>query len=134
MSAQKIDWEVFRPVWEETPGLIGAWVFGSAKEGTVRPGSDIDIGVWLEELPSFDEQLDLLGRLEAALSGVEFDLVILNEANAILRFEAVSGRLLYCRDLSRCAGFASLAAREHEDEMAQWRRALAYREEIIGRR
>jgi hypothetical protein len=60
--------------------------------------------------------------------GVEaIDLVILNEANPILRFEAISGRPLFCRDLDQRAEFASLTAREYEDEMAQWQKSLAYR-------
>jgi hypothetical protein len=41
-----------------------------------------------------------------------------NDANPILRFEAISGRSLYDRDLSRRAGFASLTARACEDAMA----------------
>lgn len=48
----------------------------------------------------------------------------LNEANPILRFEAVSGKRLFCRDLSALAEFVSLAAREYEDEMAQWQMAV----------
>jgi hypothetical protein len=54
----------------------------------------------------------------------EIDLVVLNEANAFLRFEALSGQSLFCRDPARRAEFASLTAREYEDEMAFWQRAL----------
>lgn len=52
--------------------------------------------------------------------------MILNDANPILRFEAVSGRMLFCRDIQRMADFVSLTAREYEDEMAQWQRALQH--------
>ena len=44
--------------------------------------------------------------------------------NAIVRFEAISGQSLFCRDLARRAEFASLTARKYEDEMAFWQRAL----------
>jgi hypothetical protein len=41
-----------------------------------------------------------------------------------LRFEAVSGRPVYVTDRVCRAAFVSSAAREYEDEMAQWRIAL----------
>jgi hypothetical protein len=44
--------------------------------------------------------------------------VVLNDASPILRFEALCGRRICCADENRCAEFASLTAREYEDEMA----------------
>jgi hypothetical protein len=55
------------------------------------------------------------------------DLVVLNAAAPILRFEAVSGRLLFCRDATQRAAFVSLTAREYEESMAMVQRALAER-------
>jgi len=125
--SKAIDWEQTQSVWAAAPNVIAAWVFGSAQSGELRPGGDVDIGVLFETLPSFDEQLDLLGRLQTALNVEDIDLVVLNKANPILRFEAISGRSLFCRDLSRRAEFASLTAREYEDSMAMVERALAER-------
>jgi uncharacterized protein len=119
-----IDWDKTRPIWESTPGVVAAWAFGSAQEGELRDGSDADIAVLMTRRPSFADQLALLGRLQEALQLEDIDLVILNEANPILRFEAVSGRRLFTRDLAALAEFVSLTAREYEDEMAQWERAL----------
>lgn len=79
---------------------------------------------------TFDEQLDLLGRLQAALGLDEVDLVVLNEAHVILRFEAVSGRRLFIRDLPALAEFVSLTAREYEDAMALVERGLRWRAEL----
>jgi hypothetical protein len=42
-------------------------------------------------------------------------------------FEAISGRPIYCRDHGRRAEFASLTAREYEDEMALARWGLKQR-------
>ena len=122
-----IDWQKTIPIWEETPEVIAAWAFGSALDGQLAPGSDVDVGVWFEAPPSFERQLALLARLQETLGVDEVDLVVLNDANPILRFEALSGRTLYCRDRSRCAGFASLTAREYEDAMAFWERGLRMR-------
>jgi hypothetical protein len=41
-----------------------------------------------------------------------------------LRFEAISGQPVFCRDLARRAEFAALSAGEYEDETAFWQRAL----------
>ncbi len=122
--SRAIDWQDVAHVWRETPEVIAAWAFGSARSGHVGPGSDIDIAVLFESPPSLEAQIALLGKLQAALQFEDIDLVVLNDANPILRFEAISGRSLFCRDLGRRAEFASLTAREYEDEIALWQRAL----------
>jgi hypothetical protein len=80
-------------------------------------------------MPTLDELAVLRSALQDALAFDEIDLVVLNEASPILRFEAISGRPVYTSDLEARATFASLTAREYEDEMAQWRLAL-----MMGRR
>ncbi len=122
--SRQIDWQKTVPIWEANPKIVAAWVFGSAQDGIVREGGDVDAAVLTATPLTFDEQLTLLGNLQAALQTDDIDLIIRNDANPIWRFEAVSGRRLFCRDLSAMVGFVSLAAREYEDEMAQWRMAL----------
>lgn len=113
-----VDWQRLEQVLAAVPAVMAAWVFGSAQKGQIRPGGDLDIGVLFDSKPSFDEQLDLLGNLQQALQFEDIDLVPLNEANPILRFEVISGRAVFCRDAGRRVEFASLTAREYEDEMA----------------
>lgn len=122
--SRQIDWERTVPIWEANLKIVAAWAFGSAQDGTVREGGDVDTAVLTTTPLTFEEQLTLLGELQTAFQMDEIDLVILNDANPILRFEAVSGKRLFCRDLSAMAGFVSLTAREYEDEMAQWQMAL----------
>lgn len=122
--SRQIDWQETVPIWEANPKIVAAWAFGSAQGGTVREGGDVDTAVLTTSPLSFEEQLTLLGQLQTALQTDDIDLVILNDANPILRFEAVSGKRLFCRDLSVVASFVSLTAREYEDEMAQWQMAL----------
>ena len=122
--SKRIDWNQTKQIWETTPNVIAVWAFGSAKGGQVGTDSDVDIAVLMESSPTLDERLELLSRLQGALQVEEIDLVVLNEANAIVRFEAISGQSLFCRDLARRAEFASLTAREYEDEIAFWQRAL----------
>jgi len=57
------------------------------------------------------------------------DLVVLNQADPILAFEAISGRFLCKNDQDQTAAFFSLVCREYEDVMANMedqRRGAAY--------
>lgn len=127
--SKRIEWEETEPVWKAATRVIAAWAFGSAQSGQIGEGSDVDVGVLFESSPSLDELLDLSGHLQQTLEVDDIDLVVLNEANPILRSEAVSGRPLFCRDANRRAEFVSLTAREYEDEMAFLQRAMASRDE-----
>ena len=114
---RSVDWQRATRVLSAHESIIAAWVFGSAQKGLVGPESDLDIGVLFREPPPFAEWARLRAALQQALQFDAIDLVALNEANAILRFEAVSGRPLFCRDAGHRAAFVSLTAREYEDEI-----------------
>jgi predicted nucleotidyltransferase len=100
------------------PRIVGAWLFGSARHGEVRPGGDLDIGILFDQEPGLDILAECRTRLQQATGVEDVDLVVLNSASPLLRFEALCGRRLICADEGRCAEFASLTAREYEDEMA----------------
>jgi predicted nucleotidyltransferase len=106
-------------------GITGAWLFGSAQNSEIREGGDVDIGVLFNEKPTLDTLALLRSRLQKVLQFEDIDLAPLNSASPILRFEALCGKRLYCRDEERCAEFASLTAREYEDEMAMCERWVA---------
>jgi predicted nucleotidyltransferase len=98
--------------------IVLATLFGSAKDGTVRPGSDVDIAVLLSPaltpLDFYRFYVDLASRLDTI---AELDLVDLNRANSVLAFEALCGQRLVVRDPDAVAAFASQTAREYEDDM-----------------
>ena len=100
------------------PCIVAAWVFGSAQSGSVRTGGDIDVALLFDHRPTLDELVDVRRALQKALHFDEIDLVPLNDTAAILRFEAVSGQLIFCRNESVRAAFVSLTAREYESDMA----------------
>ncbi len=99
--------------------IEAAWVFGSTRSSRINEGGNLDIAVLFASTPSLDRLANLKDDLQRALQLDAIDLTLLNKANPILRFEAISGRSLFCRDAGRRAEFASLTAREYEDEMAQ---------------
>ena len=128
----KVDWDGLETVLEASKGVEAAWVFGSARKGEVREGSDLDIGILFEERPPLMGLADLRARLQMKLKIEEIDLVVLNDASPITRFEAVSGRPVLCRNRQRRAEFASLTAREYEDEMAFLEWGLTLRADVGG--
>jgi len=121
----KIDFQPLPLCMSRDKNVMAVWIFGSARGGTVRAGGDIDIGVLFDRKPFLDELAELRNCLQTVLAFDDIDLIVLNDASPILRFEAVSGRPVYVTDLERRDTFVSLTAREYEDEMAQWRLALA---------
>ena len=121
------NWQMAADVLAASGNVLAAWHFGSTAKGRSRPGADVDIGVLFVRKPSLDELTDLRAALQNALNYDDIDLVILNGASPILRFEAVCGRAVYTADLETRATFVSLTAREYEDEMAQYQRALNLR-------
>lgn len=107
--------------------ILGGWIFGSQISGRQMKNSDLDIGLLFRESPESDLILTLISELEKAANGrFEIDLTSLNEAGVVLRFEAISGKRIFCRDSERCAEFASLTAREYEDEMGFAEKTLSY--------
>ena len=120
-----VDWQTIEKVCEPIKTVQAVWVFGSARGGCIKPGSDLDIGVLFFAVPSLDERVMLREQLQKSLHFDDIDLVILNEASPVTRFEAICGRLVFVRDRSRWAEFFSLTAREYEDEMAFLQKGMA---------
>ena len=127
-----VEWDRLAATVARHPAVTAAWVFGSAQAGHVRPGGDLDVGVLFAQPPTLDELADLRADLQEALAMDAIDLVALNRASPILRFEAVSGRRVFCRDIAALAEFVSLTAREYEDAMAFAQRGLAWYAERVA--
>jgi predicted nucleotidyltransferase len=114
-DASRLMAEIARII-EAGPPLRLAILFGSAARGRLRADSDLDIAV----LPE-DASLPLRAELElqAALTratGREVDLVRLDHAPTLLRWEiARNGRVLASHPPAEQIRFLSAAASEHAD-------------------
>lgn len=109
------------------PNPVAASVFGSGMEGQIAAGSDLDLGVLIAVPPTLDELVELREKLQRSLQFDDIDLVVLNEASPMTRYEAVSDRLVFARNREEEADFVSLTAREYEDSMALIRRGVLWR-------
>jgi predicted nucleotidyltransferase len=85
MTVPSVRLDRLRTLLQGTPGLVSAYLFGSAAEGRMHRESDVDVGVLLDRhvypgaADRFDLRLRLVGPLEAA-AGRPVDLVVLNDA------------------------------------------------------
>jgi len=105
-------------VFAEDPRVVSAVLFGSSRDGTVRSGSDVDIGVLMSPAMTPLEFYTFYITMTSKLNSIpELDLIDLNHANSILAFEALQGRRLFVRDKDAWAAFSSQIAREYEADM-----------------
>lgn len=112
---------------EKCAGVCFALLHGSAAEGVVRQGGDIDIALFIEGEASLEVYGEVAEIVESLVPGVRCDVGILNNAEPVYRFEALKGKLLFTRDDEKYLHFFSLTCREYESQMADYERQRKYR-------
>ena len=110
------------------PDIAFAYLFGSAKEGSLKEGSDVDIALYYtgkEDLMRFYVEEEL----EKVFGGIVFDLVELQKANPVLAFEALSGSVLFIRPeaMDVYLYFYTLTCRLYRDRIYWMNKQLEYR-------
>ena len=107
--------------------VLFALLHGSAKDGQVNPGSDIDLALFIEGKPTLEFYEKVSGIVETVAAGAQCDIGILNNAEPVFRFEALKGNLLFNKDMETYLDFFSLTCREYESQMADYLRQKNYR-------
>jgi len=101
---------------EEKPVVV-AYLFGSMAKETAGRLSDVDVAILISKdyHPTLDYRLYLISKLADILQG-KVDIVILNEASPLLRFEVIKyGKVLYCRDEAERIAFEEKTIDEYLD-------------------
>jgi len=85
-----------------------AYLFGSIVRGDTNELSDIDIAVMLDESLSkkdmFNKELDLISELTCVLKSDKIDLVVLNDAPLLLKYNIIKdGHVLKSDETKRIA-------------------------------
>ena len=110
------------------PCVVLVYVFGSHARGRARRESDVDVAVLVDaaHAPTGPELLKLLlRRLTLVIPSDKLDLVVLNGASPLLRFQVLKhGRLVYVRHPRDRVRFTIAALRDYHDTEAR-RRAEA---------
>ncbi|MGH7337258.1 MAG: type VII toxin-antitoxin system MntA family adenylyltransferase antitoxin [Myxococcota bacterium] len=84
---------------QREPAVVFAILFGSRVQTSARAGSDWDIGVYLDDALDAGERARIRARLIAALEpAIRADVVVLNEAPALLSRRVLDGERLFVRD------------------------------------
>lgn len=112
---------------EAAPWAVFALLHGSAHEGYVGSRGDIDLAFFAPERVSVERFGQLMKALSTVVPEELLDIGFLREAEPVYRFEALKGRLLFCRDMGRYAAFFSLTCREYEEQMQSYARQRRYR-------
>ena len=109
------------------PEVLFALLHGSAKDGQVNPGSDIDIALYIDGKATLELYMNAADAVRQICPDAESDIGILNNAEPIYRFEALKGNLLFNKDMETYLDFFSLTCREYESQMADYQRQRHYR-------
>lgn len=93
-----------------------AYAFGSAVKGTTGPLSDIDLAVFLTGVrDQFAYRLMLMEKLSRSFKSDALDLIILNDAPLLLRYQVIRGGELLKDEPSQRVGFETTTLREYLD-------------------
>ena len=110
-----------------------AYLFGSCARGDVGPLSDIDIAVFLDgRVSPFDFRLRLAAELAQALGSEHFDLVTLNDAPLLLKYEVVRGGRVIKEDKNKRVSFETRTLSEYLDTACLRRTQRTYLKEQLA--
>jgi predicted nucleotidyltransferase len=93
-----------------------AYLFGSMASGKAGPLSDLDLAIYLDRrLDSFKYRLQLMERLARLLKSEKFDLVVLNSAPVVLKYEVVKNGIILKDDRPKRVMFETAVLQEYLD-------------------
>jgi hypothetical protein len=124
-----------RAVFAARPAVRGAYVFGSVAAEREGRGSDLDLGIVVDEdIWDPSDKVPLIGDCMDAARRDWIDLVVLNDAPLVLQFEAVRpNEILYAADDFEPGGFTSKVLRMYWDFQPHLRRQRkAYKRRLLN--
>ena len=99
-----------------------AYIFGSVAQGKVNPLSDIDIAILVdrgkidEKIYRYGYKAEILSDLIKLLKTNAIDLVILNEANTLLKHRVLySGKILHSKNENKRIAFQTTTIGKYND-------------------
>jgi predicted nucleotidyltransferase len=101
---------------EREPAIAAAYIFGSCAKGNEKPTSDIDLAILLDETrKSQFSLLDFISTIEKK-TGCDVDVVVLNTAGEVVKYEVRRhGRLIFERSSACRKAFEVRGRKSYED-------------------
>ena len=97
-------------------GIKLIYIFGSYAKGTNGKDSDLDIAVFLEDNYNPLDKLTLIGEFTDIFKRNDIDLVILNNANSVLKHQVIKyGKLVYMENEDIKVNFEVRVLKEYMD-------------------
>lgn len=97
-------------------GIKLIYIFGSYAKGTNGKDSDLDIAVLLEDNYNPLDKLALIGEFIDVFKRNDIDLVILNNANSVLKHQVIKyGKLVYMENEDAKVNFEVRVLKEYMD-------------------
>ena len=98
------------------PSIVAAFLFGSYARGKEKPSSDIDVALLLSEKKTVEfSTLQFAANMEKKL-GNRVDVVILNSAGEVLKFQVRrDGKLIFERSSKQRKQFEVKSRKRYED-------------------
>ena len=96
------------------------YIFGSFALGIETEKSDIDIGIVFKDNSYISKRLDIYSELYKVFSDIfpkrEVDIVFLNDANLLLKFEVVTtGKVIYAEPIDYVMDYKEKIIKEYID-------------------
>jgi predicted nucleotidyltransferase len=120
-----------RAILARHPEIAAAWLFGSAARGQLRPDSDVDIGLLLQDPSARAADVyamlgELTARLEVVVAPRTVDLVLLEHQGPVFAHGAlIDGLLIVEHDRQRRIDFESKTVMRGIDFRPTWELATA---------
>lgn len=105
----------------ETDSDVSAlFAFGSLAAGTLKPMSDMDFGILLNDRldkeQRFAKHIELIGVFNSTFRTDEIDLIVMNDAPIPMTFQILkTGKMLSCRDVGALTAFRERQVKKYLD-------------------
>lgn len=100
--------------------VTALYAFGGLAAGVLKPMSDLDFGVLLDDRSDnkqrFDKHIELIGVFNDTFRTDEIDLIIMNDAPIRMVFQILkTGKMLACRDTGALIDFRDRLVKNYID-------------------
>jgi predicted nucleotidyltransferase len=105
---------------EADPAVTALYAFGGLAAGVLKPLSDLDFGILLDDRldkkQRFDKHIELIGVFNDTFRTDEIDLIIMNDAPIRMVFQILkTGKMLACRDSGALIDFRECLVKNYLD-------------------